>query len=70
MKDIKELQDLLKTDVNGDYMQNSTAIGYMILAAKDVGLSDDVIRDLERNMAFFMELKTYKEAEDAYHRFP
>lgn len=69
MKDIKELQQLLMKDVNGDYMMNSTAIGYMIMAAKDAGVDDEIIREIQHNMTFFMEGKSYHEAENAYHNF-
>ena len=50
-------------------MTNEAAIGYMILAAKDLGLDKKVINQLEDNMKYFMDLKTVSEAEKAYKNF-
>lgn len=50
-------------------MTNDAAIGYMILAAKDLGLDKEVISQLEENMKYFMDVKTESEAEKAYKEF-
>ena len=50
-------------------MTNAAAIGYMILAAKDLKLDKEVIRQLESNMKYFMDMRTEEEAEEVYNNF-
>ena len=50
-------------------MTNEAAIGYMILAAKDLDLNKEIIRQLEQNMKYFMDRKTEEEAEKVYTNF-
>ncbi len=50
-------------------MTNETAIGYMILAARSLGIDQKMINDLEEEMAEMMDLKTESEAEKAYKNF-
>lgn len=50
-------------------MTNAAAIGYMILAAKDLNLNKEIIRQLESNMSYFMDMRTEEEAEETYNKF-
>lgn len=50
-------------------MNNSSAIGYMILAAKALKLDKELTRKLEREMLAQMDLHTIEEAADAYVEF-
>lgn len=50
-------------------MTNGAAIGYMILAAKQLGLSEDVIRQLEDCMTERMDFVSEDDAEDHYRSF-
>lgn len=50
-------------------MNNSAAIGYMILAAKDIELDDETIQKLEQNMRYFMEWTTEEKAAETYTNF-
>lgn len=50
-------------------MDNQEAIGYMILAAKRKGYTDEQIRELEGAMLYMMDMKTEEEAADAYRSF-
>lgn len=50
-------------------MTNAAAIGYMILAAKDLALDKEIIRSLESEMKRIMEQKNEEEAENAYNNF-
>lgn len=47
-------------------MTNAAAIGYMILAAKYIGLPEKTIKFLEAGMKTEMDLTTEEEAEQAY----
>ncbi|WP_179215692.1 hypothetical protein [Paenibacillus sp. MY03] len=47
-------------------MKNETAIGYAILAAKQLGLSREQLRQLEHLMRRTMDEVSESEAEDAY----
>lgn len=47
-------------------MTNSAAIGYAILAAKEMGLDKKTIDRLENYMRRTMDLKSEHEAEKAY----
>lgn len=50
-------------------MTNEAAIGYMILAAKDLRLDKEIISQLVENMRYFMDVDTESEAEKAYREF-
>jgi len=50
-------------------VNNSAAIGYMILAAKRLGFSEDQIRKLEATMKSEMDFITEDQAEEAYRSF-
>jgi hypothetical protein len=50
-------------------MTNAAAIGYMILAAKDLKLDKEIIKQLEANMKYFMDMRSEEEAEEIYYRF-
>lgn len=50
-------------------MTNAAAIGYMIIAAKNLKLDTKIIKQLESNMAYFMDMRTEEEAEEAYNKF-
>jgi len=50
-------------------MTNAAAIGYMILAAKDLKLDPKIIRQLESNMTYFMDMRTEEQAEETYNKF-
>lgn len=50
-------------------MSNAVAIGYMILAAMKLKLSEDDIRKLESMMYHCMDMYSEEEAEDAYKKF-
>lgn len=50
-------------------MNNGAATGYMIIAAKWMGLDDKTIRALEENMYYAMDAKTEEEAEKVYQNF-
>lgn len=47
-------------------MTNGAAIGYMILAAREVGLDQDTIQRLETAMYYAMDEITEGEAEHVY----
>lgn len=49
-------------------MTNGAAIGYMILAAKKLGLSPEKIDRLDQLMFEEMDITTEGEAEDAYRQ--
>jgi len=48
-------------------MTNEAAIGYMILAAKEIGIDSDTISLLEAHMLGEIDRHTEDEAEVAYH---
>lgn len=50
-------------------MTNNQAIGYMILAAKDMGMNEDEIKQLEAGMKYQMDRKTEEQAERVYNNF-
>lgn len=50
-------------------MNNSAATGYMILAAKKLGIQEKEIKAIEREMQRQMDFKTEGEAEDMYRKF-
>lgn len=50
-------------------MTNQAALGYMILAAKRKGYTEEQIRELEGAMLYMMDMKTEDEAEKAYREF-
>jgi hypothetical protein len=45
---------------------NAACIGYAILAAKEMGLTQKQLQDLERSMRTEMDMTTEEEAEEAY----
>jgi len=47
-------------------MNNAAAIGYMIIAAKEIHLHPKVIEELEYAMRRAMDLHTEEEAEEVY----
>jgi hypothetical protein len=47
-------------------MTNGAAIGYMILAAKSVGLDEDTIKKLDSAMYHAMDRTTEEESERVY----
>jgi glycerol kinase len=47
-------------------MTNAAAIGYAILAAKAMGLTQKQLQDLEGKMRVEMDFVTEEEAEEAY----
>lgn len=49
-------------------MTNGAAIGYAIMALKELGYSEDEIRKVERKMLYFMDMKT-EEAHEEYVKF-
>lgn len=49
-------------------MTNGAAIGYMILAAKNLNLERDLIRQLEKEMVHVMDFWTEEEAEEIYYK--
>ena len=49
-------------------MNNAAAIGYMILAAKKLKLSKEIIRDLESMMNQCMDVYSEHEAETEYRK--
>lgn len=53
----------------GDYMNNGSAIGYMILAARALGIDKDIIKKLESEMTYQMDMKTEDQAETVYQQF-
>lgn len=50
-------------------MTNMAAIGYMIRAAKALGLDKELIRKLEREMVAEMDLTLEEDAEKTYNEF-
>ncbi len=48
---------------------NAAAIGYMIKAAKQLGLDKETIRQLERLMCDQMDFYTEEQAEREYNNF-
>lgn len=49
-----------------EQVTNGAAIGYMILAAKELDLPKDTIRQLEREMYCIMDYVTEEQAEKEY----
>jgi hypothetical protein len=50
-------------------MTNQAALGYMILAMKRKGYTEEQIREVEGSMLYMMDMKTEKEAEEEYRKF-
>lgn len=50
-------------------MTNNQAIGYMILAAKAMGMIEYDIKHLEAGMKYQMDEKTEEQAEKVYKEF-
>ena len=50
-------------------MTNGAAIGYMILAAKRLGLKKETIQKLESVMSSEMDFTTEEQAEKTYQQF-
>lgn len=50
-------------------MNNSAAIGYMIMAAKSLGLDKKTINQLEASMKYHMDMRTEDEASRVYEEF-
>lgn len=50
-------------------MDNSSAIGYMILAGRALGLDIDLLKQLEAEMKYQMDMKTEEEATAVYNNF-
>lgn len=44
-------------------MNNSQAVGYMLLACKDAGISKEQAKELYRRMYYAFDIKTESEAE-------
>ena len=55
--------------IGGIRVNNAAAIGYMILAAKKLGMSAEEIRKLESMMHYCMDVHSEEEAEDTYRKF-
>jgi predicted solute-binding protein len=49
-------------------MTNAAAIGYMILAAKKMGMDEEKIKELATRMYYRMDEHTEEEAEEAYRK--
>jgi len=49
-------------------MNNSAAIGYAIMAARRIGLTDEQIRKLDSAMYRLMDEVTEEEAEEEYRK--
>lgn len=45
-------------------MYNREAIGYMLLAARKIGLSKDVVKKMYSEMYYLFDVKTEEEAEE------
>ena len=50
-------------------MNNSTAIGYMILAMKYLGYKDAKIKEMESEMKYQMDMRTEEQADQTYMQF-
>ncbi|WP_335918021.1 hypothetical protein [Shewanella chilikensis] len=50
-------------------MTNAAAIGYMILAMKNLGYSEDEIKKVEGSMRSEMDFTTETKAEKVYNEF-
>lgn len=50
-------------------MDNSSAVGYMIMSALDIGLDKEIIEKLVHNMKFFMDEVTEEKATKIYNKF-
>lgn len=50
-------------------MNNREAIGYMLLACKDLKLDKETIIKLRSKMYYHFDVKTEEEAEEQGHRF-
>lgn len=50
-------------------MTNGAAIGYAIMAARDLDLPDSTIAMIQNNMKHLMEIVTEEKAEQAYRDF-
>ena len=50
-------------------MNNSAAIGYAIMAAKNLDLDKDTIKQLESEMKYCMDMKDEEQAEKVYQEF-
>lgn len=48
---------------------NDMAIGYMILAAKDLGLDKKVIKEIEKNMKNHLEQTSKEKVIETYNNF-
>lgn len=45
-------------------MNNDQALGYMLLACKELGIDKKVANDLKREMMYQFDMKTEEEAEE------
>lgn len=50
-------------------MTNSEAIGYMILAGKALEIDQDIIKALEHEMKYQMDMKSEEQAQKVYESF-
>ena len=50
-------------------MTNKAAIGYMMLAAKALGLDENIIKDLDYTMQAAMDQYTESQAENVFIKF-
>ena len=50
-------------------MNNSAAIGYMILAMKSLDYSDKDIKGIEAEMKYQMDMKSEEQVERVYNNF-
>jgi hypothetical protein len=48
---------------------NAAAIGYAIMAAKNLDLDKETIKQIEAEMKYCMDTWTEERAEDVYRRF-
>jgi Holliday junction resolvasome RuvABC DNA-binding subunit len=53
----------------GVIVNNATAIGYAILALKELGYTEKQIKDIEAEMKYQMDMTTEERAEQEYNRF-
>jgi DUF438 domain-containing protein len=52
-----------------DIMNNSAAIGYVIMAAKNLDMDKETIKQLESEMKYCMDMKDEEQAEKVYQEF-
>lgn len=50
-------------------MNNAAAIGYAIMAAKNLDLDKETVKQLEYEMKYQMDMRAEEEAENVYRNF-